>query len=129
MLALKPLLSFLFRTAPVWLPMVLAGAIVWYVQGLRVELAETQQELSELQEKAVTDEALQAVRSDITAANITLERQIATSNAKVAKSLTNIRTQVEANGSDVEKLQMQLHPSVSEEIDRVICERGYVECD
>lgn len=129
MLALKPLLSFVLRTAPVWLPMVLAGAIVWYVQGLRVELAETQQELSELQEKAVTDEALQAVRSDITAANITLERQIANSNAKVSQSLTSIRAQVEANGSEVEKLQMQLHPSVSEEIDRVICERGYRPCD
>ncbi len=129
MIAFKPLLSFLFRTMPLWLPAVLAGALAWYVQDLRVELSETQQELSQLQAKAVTDDALQAVKSDITAVNVALERQIAASNAKVSQSLNTIRAQVEANGSDVERIQMQLHPRVSDEIDRVICERGYKPCD
>lgn len=129
MIAFKPLLSFLFRTAPLWLPAVLAGALAWYVQGLRVELSETQQELSQLQAKAVTDDVLQAVKSDITAVNVALERQIAASNAKVSQSLNTIRAQVEATGSEIERLQMQLHPAVSDEIDRVICDRGYKPCD
>ena len=96
---------------------------------MRVELSETQQELSQLQTKSATDDALQAVKSDITAVNVALERQIAASNARVSQTLQTIRAQVEANGSDVERLQMQLHPAVSDEIDRVICERGYKPCD
>lgn len=129
MIALKPFLSFLLRTMPLWIPALLAGALAWYVQGLRVELSETQQELSQLQEKVVTDDALQAVKSDITAVNVELERQIAASNAKVSQSLNTIRAQVEATGSDVERLQMQLHDDVADEIDRVICDRGYKPCD
>lgn len=128
MLALRSFLAFLMRTAPVWLPMVLAGVLVWYVQGLRTELSQTQQELHALQQQAVTDDALQAVRDKITAANITLERSINEQDKRVAQSLTEIRSKVEETGTDVEKLQMQLQPDVAKEIDREICKRGYRDC-
>lgn len=77
----------------------------------------------------MTDEALQTVREEITASNVALERQIRARDSEVAQSLRDIRTEVRVNGTEVERLQMQLHPEVLDKIDRELCERGYRECE
>lgn len=95
------------------------------IADLTADLIITKQELENVKENYATQTELNKVREEISTANLRIIEKVNKQNRQVTNSLNKIESDIAENGSEVEKLQMQLHPDVADFIDKEIEERGY----
>mgnify|MGYP000712768483 CR=1 FL=1 len=130
----KTLLSFSSTYRKMILADRIVGSIVYIIYSQKLDIAEltadlvqTQQQLENVKEQYATQTELNKVRNEISTANQEVIERVNDQNRRVSSSLNQIESQIAQNGSDVDKLRMQLHPDVADYIDQEIKERGYNE--
>ncbi|WP_421921413.1 hypothetical protein [Marinobacter salarius] len=110
------------------------GAIVYTIYSQKLEISElasdlvtTKAQLENVKEQYVTQSELVKVRNEVATANQMIMEKVNAQNRQVTTSLNKIESDVRQTGSEVDKLQIQLHPSVSDFIDEEIRRRSYNE--
>ncbi len=112
----------------------IVGYIVFIIYSQKLQISElasdlvtTKAQLENVKEQYVTQSELVKVRNEVATANQEIMNKVNAQNRQVTTSLNKIESDVLQTGSEVDKLQIQLHPSVSDFVDEEIRRRGYNE--